>query len=63
MFLCVSRTFQKILDDESVPAEGEKHLPALTAGDRIPWAKARAEFFRRGKNKASLDAVEKVRKI
>ena len=49
------------MDDDSQPAEGEKHLPALTAGDRTPWAKARLEFFKRGKNKASLDAIEKVK--
>lgn len=51
---------QKIVDDESPPAEGEEHLAALTAGDRLPWAKARKEFFSKGKNKASLDAIEKV---
>ncbi len=51
---------QKILDDDSVPADGEKHLAALTAGDRLPWARARKDFFRKGVNKTSLDAVEKV---
>ena len=52
---------QKIVDDESEPAEGEERLAALTAGDRVPWAKARTEYFSKGKNKASLDAIEKVR--
>ncbi|XP_064617738.1 carnitine O-palmitoyltransferase 1, liver isoform-like isoform X2 [Liolophura sinensis] len=51
---------QKILDDPSEPAPGEKHLAALTAGDRVPWAKARKEYFSKGKNKASLDAIEKA---
>ncbi|BFZ25151.1 hypothetical protein BsWGS_28191 [Bradybaena similaris] len=51
---------QKIVDDESVPADGEEHLAALTAGERVPWAKARKEFFTKGKNKASLDAIEKA---
>ena len=51
---------QKIVEDESPPAEGEEHLAALTAGDRVPWAKARKEFFSKGRNKASLDAIEKV---
>ena len=51
---------QKIVDDESEPAEGEEHLAALTAGERVPWAKARQEFFSKGKNKASLDAIERV---
>lgn len=57
---CNFRSFQKILDDESAPVGGEEHIPALTGGDRVPWAKARTEFFSKGKNKASLDAVEKV---
>ena len=51
---------QRILDDESEPVEGEEHLAALTAVERVPWAKARKEFFSKGKNKASLDAIEKV---
>ncbi|KAL5009437.1 hypothetical protein ScPMuIL_011742 [Solemya velum] len=51
---------QRILDDDSPALDGEKHLAALTAGDRVPWAKARLEFFSKGKNKASLDAVEKA---
>ena len=51
---------QQILDDDSEPAVGEEHLAALTAGDRVPWAKAREEFFSKGKNKASLHAIEKV---
>lgn len=52
--------YEKILADESEPADGETHLAALTAGDRIPWAKARAEYFKKGVNKTSLDAIEKV---
>ena len=54
------RTIQQILDDDSEPAPGEEHLAALTAGDRVPWYNAREEYFKKGKNKASLDAVEKV---
>ena len=53
--------FQKILDDTSDPASGEENLASLTAGDRIPWAKARGEYFVKGINKNSLDAIEKVR--
>lgn len=56
----VVRMIQQILDDDSTPAPGEEHLAALTAGDRVPWYQAREEFFRKGKNRASLDAVEKV---
>jgi carnitine O-palmitoyltransferase 1 len=52
---------QKIIDDtQTAPAAGESHLAALTAGERVPWAKARAEFFSKGVNKTSLDAIEKV---
>ncbi|XP_072311809.1 carnitine O-palmitoyltransferase 1, liver isoform-like isoform X1 [Eucyclogobius newberryi] len=50
---------QRILDDPSPPSEGEAHLGALTAGDRIPWAKARTNFFSTGLNKRSLDCIEK----
>lgn len=56
----LQRSFQKILDDESPPVPGEENLAALTAADRVPWAKARSQFFSKGKNKASLDAVEKA---
>lgn len=52
--------FQRILDDKTEPAAGEEKLAALTAGDRVPWAKARQQFFNRGLNKTSLDAIEKV---
>lgn len=51
---------QKILDDVSEPQPGEEKLAALTAGDRVPWAKARLSFFSRGKNKVSLEAIEKA---
>lgn len=54
------RMLQKIVDDTTTPAQGEEHLAALTAGDRIPWAKARQEYFKKGINKTSLDAIEKV---
>ena len=53
---------QQIIDDTSPPAEGEKELAALTAGDRIPWARARQQFFKKGVNKTSLDSIEKVLK-
>ncbi|XP_023681837.1 carnitine O-palmitoyltransferase 1, liver isoform-like isoform X1 [Paramormyrops kingsleyae] len=51
---------QKILDDSSPPSTGEDKLGALTAGDRIPWAKARKQFFSSGVNKLSLDCIEKA---
>ncbi|XP_059169843.1 carnitine O-palmitoyltransferase 1, liver isoform-like isoform X2 [Physella acuta] len=56
----IEMMLQKIVDDESRPAEGEEHLAALTAGERVHWAKARKEYFSKGKNKASLDAIEKA---
>ncbi|XP_051884942.1 carnitine O-palmitoyltransferase 1, liver isoform-like isoform X2 [Pristis pectinata] len=51
---------QKILDDPSEPQPGEEKLAALTAGDRVPWAKARRSFFSQGRNKLSLEAIEKA---
>ncbi|XP_067830625.1 carnitine O-palmitoyltransferase 1, liver isoform-like isoform X2 [Heptranchias perlo] len=52
--------FQYILDDTSSPQPGEKYLAALTAGNRVPWAKARKSYFSTGKNKNALDSVEKA---
>ncbi|XP_067674607.1 carnitine O-palmitoyltransferase 1, liver isoform-like isoform X2 [Haliotis asinina] len=56
----IESMLQKILDDTTEPSYGEEHLAALTAGERVNWAKARKEFFSKGKNKASLDAIEKA---
>lgn len=55
----IQMQIEKILKDENAPLEGEEHLAALTASDRATWAKARAEFFHKGINKRSLDAIEK----
>uniref|UniRef100_A0A8C3VBC9 Carnitine O-palmitoyltransferase 1, muscle isoform n=1 Tax=Catharus ustulatus TaxID=91951 RepID=A0A8C3VBC9_CATUS len=52
--------FQRILDDPSPPQPGEERLAALTAGERVPWAEARARFFSRGPNKVALDAIERA---
>ncbi|XP_004845344.1 carnitine O-palmitoyltransferase 1, muscle isoform isoform X2 [Heterocephalus glaber] len=52
--------FQRILDDPSPPQPGEEKLAALTAGGRVEWAQARQTFFSSGKNKASLDAIERA---
>uniref|UniRef100_A0A3Q0SIJ1 Uncharacterized protein n=1 Tax=Amphilophus citrinellus TaxID=61819 RepID=A0A3Q0SIJ1_AMPCI len=51
---------QRILDDPSPPSKGEAKLGALTAGDRIPWAKARTKYFSSGVNKRSLDCIERA---
>ncbi|XP_063145341.1 carnitine O-palmitoyltransferase 1, liver isoform isoform X1 [Candoia aspera] len=56
----IEQQIQWILDDKSEPQPGEEKLAALTAGDRVPWAKARQTYFARGKNKQSLDVVEKA---
>nr|KAG5686967.1 hypothetical protein BaRGS_022968 [Batillaria attramentaria] len=56
----IETMLQRIIDDESAPAEGEEHLAALTAVERVPWAKARKQYFSKGKNRASLDAIEKA---
>ncbi|XP_030071630.1 carnitine O-palmitoyltransferase 1, muscle isoform isoform X2 [Microcaecilia unicolor] len=52
--------FQRILDDKSLPRPGEEKLAALTAGERIPWAKARAMYFSQGVNKSSLSAIDRA---
>uniref|UniRef100_A0A8C8YGZ2 carnitine O-palmitoyltransferase n=1 Tax=Prolemur simus TaxID=1328070 RepID=A0A8C8YGZ2_PROSS len=56
----IEQQIQRILDDRSEPQPGEAKLAALTAGDRVPWARCRQAYFGRGKNKQSLDAVEKA---
>ncbi|XP_065485800.1 carnitine O-palmitoyltransferase 1, muscle isoform [Caloenas nicobarica] len=56
----LEQQFQRILDDPSPPQPGEERLAALTAGERVPWAEARARFFSHGKNKISLDAIERA---
>uniref|UniRef100_A0A8C7PD36 carnitine O-palmitoyltransferase n=1 Tax=Oncorhynchus mykiss TaxID=8022 RepID=A0A8C7PD36_ONCMY len=56
----IESQLQRILDDPSPPSPGEEKLGALTAGDRIPWAKARKEYFSLGVNKRSLDCIEKA---
>uniref|UniRef100_A0A667X515 carnitine O-palmitoyltransferase n=1 Tax=Myripristis murdjan TaxID=586833 RepID=A0A667X515_9TELE len=56
----IEQQMERILADKSEPMPGEEALAALTAGDRTPWAKARDAYFSRGKNKQSLDAIEKA---
>uniref|UniRef100_A0A8C3B228 carnitine O-palmitoyltransferase n=1 Tax=Cyclopterus lumpus TaxID=8103 RepID=A0A8C3B228_CYCLU len=56
----IEQQMERILADSSEPLPGEEKLAALTAGDRTPWAKARETYFGRGKNKNSLDAIEKA---
>ncbi|XP_014911686.1 carnitine O-palmitoyltransferase 1, liver isoform isoform X1 [Poecilia latipinna] len=56
----IEQQMERILADESEPMPGEEKLAALTAGERTPWAKAREQFFKSGKNKQSLDAIEKA---
>uniref|UniRef100_A0A671MN76 carnitine O-palmitoyltransferase n=1 Tax=Sinocyclocheilus anshuiensis TaxID=1608454 RepID=A0A671MN76_9TELE len=56
----IEHQIQHILDDPSPPVTVEAKLAALTAGDRVPWAQARKEFFSSGVNKRSLDCIEKA---
>ncbi|XP_072241611.1 carnitine O-palmitoyltransferase 1, liver isoform isoform X1 [Leuresthes tenuis] len=56
----IEQQMERILADQSEPLPGEEKLAALTAGDRTPWANARDTYFSRGKNKQSLDAIEKA---
>ncbi|XP_062318683.1 carnitine O-palmitoyltransferase 1, liver isoform isoform X1 [Osmerus eperlanus] len=56
----IEQQMERILADQSESQSGEEHLAALTAGERTPWANARDTYFSRGKNKQSLDAIEKA---
>uniref|UniRef100_A0A8C2B2D1 carnitine O-palmitoyltransferase n=1 Tax=Cyprinus carpio TaxID=7962 RepID=A0A8C2B2D1_CYPCA len=56
----IEHWMERILADTSEPQPGEETLAALTAGDRVPWACARNAYLRHGKNKKSLDSVEKA---
>uniref|UniRef100_A0A672MIL4 carnitine O-palmitoyltransferase n=1 Tax=Sinocyclocheilus grahami TaxID=75366 RepID=A0A672MIL4_SINGR len=56
----IEQQMERILAETSEPQPGEETLAALTAGDRVPWACARNAYLRHGKNKKSLDAVEKA---
>uniref|UniRef100_A0A6Q2X7H8 carnitine O-palmitoyltransferase n=1 Tax=Esox lucius TaxID=8010 RepID=A0A6Q2X7H8_ESOLU len=56
----IEQQIERILADKSEPQKGEEHLAALTAGERAPWANTRETFFKGGKNKQSLDAIEKA---
>uniref|UniRef100_A0A3B3DTF4 carnitine O-palmitoyltransferase n=1 Tax=Oryzias melastigma TaxID=30732 RepID=A0A3B3DTF4_ORYME len=56
----IEQQMERILADESEPLPGEEKLAALTAGERTPWATCRETYFSRGKNKQSLEAVEKA---
>ncbi|OQR67556.1 carnitine O-palmitoyltransferase 1 [Tropilaelaps mercedesae] len=49
--------FERILRDPSESGD-ERYLAALTAGDRAIWAETRANCFRLGFNRISLDAIE-----
>lgn len=54
------RQIQSILDNKSESLKGEERLAALTAGERTHWANTRQEFFFKGTNRQSLDAIEKA---
>ncbi|KAM9854971.1 carnitine O-palmitoyltransferase 1, liver isoform 1-T1 [Aulostomus maculatus] len=56
----IEQQMERILADKTEPMAGEETLAALTAGERTPWAKCREAHFSRGKNKQSLDAIEKA---
>lgn len=55
-----NRQIQQILEDTSLPAEGEEKLASLTAGERTHWAQTRQRHFFKGVNRASLDLIEKA---
>lgn len=53
------RQIQSILDNTEKPYVGEEKVAALTAADRTHWANTRTQFFFKGTNRQSLDAIEK----
>ncbi|KAL1117008.1 hypothetical protein AAG570_004336 [Ranatra chinensis] len=56
----IEMQMEQILNDTSPPVEGEEKMAALTGGERALWASARLEFFFKGTNRQSLDAIEKA---
>jgi len=48
-----------ILDNTEKPYIGEEKVAALTAADRTHWANTRTQYFFKGINRQSLDAIEK----
>ncbi|OQR77398.1 carnitine O-palmitoyltransferase 1, partial [Tropilaelaps mercedesae] len=55
----LQRQLEQIVNDDSTPAPGELYLGALTATDRRVWAETRSNYFCRGQNKLSLNAIER----
>lgn len=55
----IFRQIQSILDNTEKPCVGEEKVAALTAADRTHWANTRTNFFFKGINRQSLDAIEK----
>lgn len=49
---------QMILDDVSLPLEGEERVACLTAGERSHWAHVRQTLFNKGHNRTSLHIIE-----
>jgi carnitine O-palmitoyltransferase 1, liver isoform len=58
--LHVFSQLDEIIRDSTLPAYGEEHLAALTAGERTLWAEARQTYFSTGVNRSSLEAIEKA---
>ncbi|XP_076143199.1 carnitine O-palmitoyltransferase 1, liver isoform-like isoform X2 [Alosa pseudoharengus] len=56
----IEQQMELILADDSPPQPGEEPLAALTAGDRVPWACAREAYFKHGRNRQSLETIEKA---
>ncbi|CAJ0959804.1 unnamed protein product, partial [Mesorhabditis belari] len=51
--------FEQIIKGDYEPSNAERHVAALTAGDRTHWAKARKSYLGSGVNKTSLHAIER----
>ncbi|XP_060871652.1 carnitine O-palmitoyltransferase 1, liver isoform isoform X2 [Metopolophium dirhodum] len=56
----IEEQIQSILDNTEKPYAGEEKVAALTAADRTHWANTRTQYFFKGINRQSLDAIEKA---
>jgi len=56
----LEQSYEKIVKDEAPCLESEQLLGSLTASERAKWAKVRMEYFGKGINRQSLDAIERA---
>eukprot|EP00095_Tigriopus_kingsejongensis_P011758 snap_masked-scaffold241_size241811-processed-gene-1.4 protein:Tk11758 transcript:snap_masked-scaffold241_size241811-processed-gene-1.4-mRNA-1 annotation:"carnitine o-palmitoyltransferase liver isoform-like isoform 1" len=54
----IQNQIQGILDDSTLPDEGEEHLGVMTAANRTDWAQFRDEFCSQGDNRNSIQTID-----